>query len=35
MVMMKRDFLNQNSNVSINAKIGNIVDLPFDFNALR
>ena len=35
MVMMKRDFLNLNSSVSINAKIGNIVDLPFDFNALR
>jgi dimethylsulfoniopropionate demethylase len=35
MVMMKRDFLSLNLSVSINGKIGNIVDLPFDFNALR
>jgi len=33
--MMKRDFLNANSSISINGKIGNIVDLPFDFNAIR
>jgi dimethylsulfoniopropionate demethylase len=35
MVMMQRDFLDANSSVSINGKIGNIVDLPFDFNAIR
>jgi dimethylsulfoniopropionate demethylase len=34
MVMMKRDYLADNTSVEINGKMGVIVDLPFDFNAI-
>ncbi|MCP4469232.1 MAG: dimethylsulfoniopropionate demethylase [Gammaproteobacteria bacterium] len=34
MVMMKREFLSANTNVNINGKLGKIVDLPFDFDAI-
>ena len=34
MVMMKRDFLADNTSVEINGKMGAIVDLPFDFKAI-
>ena len=34
LVMMKREFLHQNNSVTIDKKIGKIVDLPFDFDAL-
>ena len=34
MVMMKREFLNANTHVTIDGKIGKIVNLPFDFNAI-
>jgi dimethylsulfoniopropionate demethylase len=34
MVMMKREFLHQNTSVTIDNNIGKIVDLPFDFDAL-
>ncbi len=34
MAMMKRDFLAQNKTVTVDGKIGNIVDLPFDFDAI-
>jgi dimethylsulfoniopropionate demethylase len=35
MVMMKRDFLRENSSVTITGNIGKIVDLPFDFDAIN
>ena len=35
MVMMKRDFLGENTTVNVDGKTGNIVTLPFDFNAIR
>ena len=35
MVMMKRDFLAGNTSVTVNGTIGQIVDLPFDFDAIR
>jgi dimethylsulfoniopropionate demethylase len=34
MVMMKREFLGNNSSVTIDNKLGKIVDLPFDFDAI-
>ena len=34
MIMMKRDFLSENRTVSVDGKTGNIVDLPFDFDAI-
>ena len=34
MVMMKRDFLRDNSSVTVDGKTGKIVDLPFDFDAI-
>ena len=34
MAMMKREFLNENTTVTIDGIIGNIVDLPFDFDAI-
>ncbi len=34
MVMTKREFLKTNSTVTVNGKIGKIVDLPFDFDAI-
>ena len=34
MVMMKRNFLAANSGVTIGGKLGNIVDLPFNFDAI-
>jgi len=34
MVMMKREFLHENTSVTINNNIGKIVDLPFDFDAI-
>jgi dimethylsulfoniopropionate demethylase len=33
--MMQRDFLSTNQTVTVDGKIGNIVDLPFDFDAIR
>ena len=34
MAMMKRDFLSENQTVTVSGKIGNIVGLPFDFDAI-
>ncbi len=34
MVMMKREFLGENTTVRVDGNIGNIVDLPFDFDAI-
>ncbi len=34
MVMMKREFLGTNTSVTIDGKLGKIVDLPFDFDAI-
>jgi dimethylsulfoniopropionate demethylase len=34
MVMMKREFLSTNTNVTIDGKLGKIVVLPFDFDAI-
>jgi len=34
MVMMKRDFLASNNSITIDGKLGNIVDLPFNFDAV-
>jgi glycine cleavage system aminomethyltransferase T len=34
MVMMKRAFLATNSTVTVGGKLGKIVDLPFDFEAI-
>ena len=34
MVMMKREFLHENTSVTIDNNIGKIVSLPFDFNAI-
>ena len=34
MVMMKRDFLANNDSVTVAGKIGNIVELPFTFDAI-
>ncbi|MCP4981358.1 MAG: dimethylsulfoniopropionate demethylase [Gammaproteobacteria bacterium] len=34
MVMMKRDFLNHNTSVTIDGITGKIADLPFDFDAI-
>jgi dimethylsulfoniopropionate demethylase len=34
MVMMKRDFLASNDSVTVSGKLGNIVDLPFTFDAV-
>jgi len=34
MVMMKREFLADNSSITIDGKLGNIVDLPFDFDSI-
>jgi len=33
-VMMKREFLGTNTSVTIDGKLGKIVDLPFDFDAI-
>jgi len=35
MAMMKRDFLDTSQSVTVGGKIGKIVDLPFDFDAIR
>lgn len=35
MAMMQRDFLAQNQSLTVDGKIGKIVDLPFDFDAIR
>jgi dimethylsulfoniopropionate demethylase len=35
MIMMKREFLRDNSTVTIDGRIGKIVDLPFDFDAIN
>jgi dimethylsulfoniopropionate demethylase len=35
MAMMLRDFLSTNQTVTVDGKIGNIVNLPFDFDAIR
>ena len=34
MAMMRRDYLRQHKSVKVDGKIGNIVDLPFDFDAI-
>jgi len=34
MVMMKREFLGSNTSVTIDGKLGKIVDLPFDFETI-
>jgi hypothetical protein len=34
MVMMTRDFLATNSSITIDGKLGTIVDLPFNFDAI-
>ena len=34
MAMMQRDFLADNKSVWVDGKIGNIVDLPFDFDTI-
>jgi hypothetical protein len=34
MVMMKRDFLASNDSVTVSGKFGNIVALPFTFDAV-
>jgi dimethylsulfoniopropionate demethylase len=34
MVMMKRDFLTDNRSITISGKLGSIVDLPFNFDAI-
>jgi len=34
MVMMKRDFLADNSSITIDGKLGTIVQLPFNFAAI-
>ena len=34
MAMMRRDFLREHKSVSVAGKLGNIVDLPFDFDAI-
>lgn len=35
LAMMRRDFLEQQQSVTVDGKIGTIVDLPFDFDAIR
>jgi dimethylsulfoniopropionate demethylase len=35
MIMMQRDFLNENTTISVRGKTGNIVALPFDFDTIR
>ncbi len=35
MAMMKRDFLSSNRSLTVDGKIGKIVDLPFNFDAIR
>jgi dimethylsulfoniopropionate demethylase len=35
MVMMKRDFLADNDTVTVGGKLGQIVDLPFDFDKIK
>ena len=34
MAMMQRDFLNDHKSVTVDGKVGNIVDLPFDFDTI-
>jgi glycine cleavage system aminomethyltransferase T len=34
MVMMKREYLADNNSITIDGKLGNIVDLPFDFDSI-
>ena len=34
MAMMRRDYLREHKSVKVDGKIGNIVDLPFDFDAI-
>jgi len=35
LAMMRRDYLEHNQSVTVDGKIGTIVDLPFDFDAIR